>query len=106
MSRVTPYKVDRDVCGLPTLEPSPRNGGTDTERRERIMNIATRRSTRNDVIMFDIIPTLDQMDDYDVAAIADDVIGQYFSATGTPYYVVDVDEDAYWDAVERHTIAH
>ena len=70
------------------------------------MNIATRRSTRNDVIMFDIIPTLDQMDDYDVAAIADDVIGQYFSTTGVPYYVVDVDEDAYWDAVERHVIAH
>lgn len=56
--------------------------------------------------MFDIIPTLDQMDDYDVAAIADDVIGQYFSATGTPYYVVDVDEGAYWAAVERHAIAH
>lgn len=70
------------------------------------MNIATRRSTRNDVIMFDIIPTLDNADDYDVAAIADDVIGQYFSATGTPYYVVDVDEDAYWAAVERHVIAH
>lgn len=70
------------------------------------MNMSTRRSTRNDVITFDIIPTLDQMDDYDVAAIADDVIGQYFSATGTPYYVVDVDEDAYWVAVERHAIAH
>lgn len=56
--------------------------------------------------MFDIIPTLDQMDDYDVAAIADDVIGQYFSATGMPYYVVDVDEDAYWAAVQRHAIAH
>lgn len=70
------------------------------------MNIAARRSTRNDVIMFDIIPTLDQMDDYDVAAIADDVIGQYFSASGTPYYVVDVDEDAYWEAVERHVIVH
>lgn len=75
-------------------------------REEEIMDIATRRSTRNDVIMFDIIPTLDQMDDYDVAAIADDVIGQYFSATGVPYYVVDVDEDAYWDAVARHAIAH
>ena len=70
------------------------------------MNIATRRSTRNDVIMFDIIPTLDQVDDYDVAAIADDVIGQYFSATGTPYYLVDVDEGAYWEAVARHAIAH
>ena len=70
------------------------------------MGITARRSTRDDVIMFDIIPTLDQMDDYDVAAIADDVIGQYFSATGTPYYVVDVDEDAYWDAVARHAIAH
>lgn len=70
------------------------------------MNITTRRSTRDDVIMFDIIPTLDQMDDYDVAAIADDVIGQYFSATGTPYYVVDVDGDAYWAAVARHAIAH
>lgn len=70
------------------------------------MDISARRSTRNDVIMFDIIPTLDQMDDYDVAAIADDVIGQYFSATGTPYYVVAVGEDAYWDAVQRHAIAH
>lgn len=70
------------------------------------MNMSTRRSTRNDVITFDIIPTLDQMDDYDVAAIADDVIGQYFSATGTPYYVVDVDEGAYWAAVQRHAIAH
>lgn len=70
------------------------------------MDAIARRSTRNDVIMFDIIPTLDQMDDYDVAAIADDVIGQYFSSTGTPYYVVDVDEDAYWDAVQRHAIAH
>lgn len=70
------------------------------------MNIATRRSTRNDVVEFDIIPTLDNVDDYYVAAIADDVIGQYFSATGTPYYVVDVDEDAYWDAVKRHTIVH
>lgn len=70
------------------------------------MNIATRRSTRNDVIIFDIIPTLDQMDDYDVVAIANDVIGQYFSTSGTPYYVVDVDEDAYWAAVERHAIAH
>lgn len=70
------------------------------------MNMGTHRSTRNDVIMFDIIPTLDQMDDYDVAAIADDVIGQYFSATGTPYYVVDVDEGAYWAAVQRHAIAH
>lgn len=71
-----------------------------------IMDIIARRSTRNDVIAFDIIPTLDNVDDYDVAAIADDVIGQYFSATGTPYYVVGVDEDAYWDAVERHAIAH
>lgn len=70
------------------------------------MDIITRCSTRNDVIAFDIIPTLDNVDDYDVAAIADDVIGQYFSATGTPYYVVDVDEDAYWAAVERHAIAH
>lgn len=68
------------------------------------MNIATRRSTRNDVVEFDIVPTLDNVDDYDVAAIADDVIGQYFSATGTPYYVVDVDEGAYWAAVERHAI--
>jgi hypothetical protein len=70
------------------------------------MDTTARRSTRDDVIMYDIIPTLDQMDDYDVAAIADDVIGQYFSATGTPYYVVAVDEDAYWDAVQRHAIAH
>lgn len=70
------------------------------------MDIIARRSTRNDVIMFDIIPTLDNMDNYDVAAIADDVIGQYFSSTGTPYYVVDVDEDAYWDSVQRHAIAH
>ena len=77
-----------------------------TQREEEIMDNIARRSTRNDVIMFDIIPTLDQMDDYDVAAIADDVIGQYFSATGAPYYVVDVDEDAYWDAVERHAITH
>lgn len=70
------------------------------------MDTIARRSTRDDVIMYDIIPTLDQMDDYDVAAIADDVIGQYFSPMGTPYYVVDVDEDAYWDAVQRHAIAH
>lgn len=70
------------------------------------MDIIARRSTRNDVIMFDIIPTLDNVDNYDVAAIADDVIGQYFSTGGTPYYVVDVDEDAYWAAVERHAIAH
>lgn len=70
------------------------------------MDTVARRSTRDDVIMYDIIPTLDQMDDYDVAAIADDVIGQYFSSTGTPYYVVDVDEDTYWDAVARHAIAH
>ena len=70
------------------------------------MDITTRRSARGDVVEFDIIPTLDNVDDYDVAAIADDVIGQYFSATGTPYYVVDVDEDAYWAAVERHAIAH
>nr|DAV87828.1 MAG TPA: hypothetical protein [Caudoviricetes sp.] len=97
--------VGEGVHGLPILEPSPRDGGTDTERRE-IMDSIARRSTRNDVIEFDIIPTLDQVDDYDVAAIADDVIGQYFSPTGTPYYVVDVDEDAYWDAVQRHAIAH
>nr|DAQ47070.1 MAG TPA: Tetrahydromethanopterin S-methyltransferase subunit B [Caudoviricetes sp.] len=70
------------------------------------MDTSTGRSTRDDVIMFDIIPTLDQVDDYDVAAIADDVIGQYFSATGTPHYVVAVNEDAYWAAVERHAIAH
>lgn len=70
------------------------------------MNMSTSRSTRDDVITFDIIPTLDQVDDYDVAAIADDVIGQYFSSTGTPYYVVGVDEDAYWAAVQRHAIAH
>lgn len=70
------------------------------------MNMSARRSTRNDVVEFDIIPTLDNVGDYDVAAIADDVIGQYFSATGTPYYVVDVDEDAYWAAVQRHTITH
>lgn len=77
------------------------------QREERkIMNIATRRSTRNDVVEFDIVPTLDNVDDYDVAAIADDVIGQYFSATGTPYYVVAVDEGAYWAAVARHTITH
>ena len=70
------------------------------------MDATTRRSTRDDVVEFDIIPTLDNVDDYDVAAIADDVIGQYFSPMGTPYYVVDVDEDAYWDAVARHAIAH
>lgn len=97
--------VDEGVHGLPILEPSPRDGDN-TERRERIMNIAARRSTRNDVVEFDIIPTLDNVDDYDVPAIADDVIGQYFSTTGTPYYVVDVDEDAYWDAVARHAITH
>ena len=97
--------VDGDVRGLPILEPSPRDGDS-AERRERIMNITARRSTRNDVVEFDIIPTLDNVDDYDVAGIADDVIGQYFSPMGTPYYVVDVDEDAYWDAVARHTIAH
>jgi hypothetical protein len=76
------------------------------QREEEIMNIIARRSTRNDVVEFDIIPTLDNVGDYNVAAIADDVIGQYFSATGTPYYVVDVDEDAYWDAVQRHAITH
>lgn len=70
------------------------------------MDIIARRSTRSDVVEFDIIPTLDNAGDYDVAAIADDVIGQYFSATGTPYYVVDVDEDAYWAAVERHAITY
>lgn len=70
------------------------------------MDTVARRSTRDDVITFDIIPTLDRVDDYDVASIADDVIGQYFSATGTPYYVVDVDEDAYWAAVARHAITH
>lgn len=70
------------------------------------MDIIARRSTRDDVIEFDIAPTLDNVGDYDVAAIADDVIGQYFSATGTPYYVVDVDEDAYWAAVDRHTIIY
>lgn len=70
------------------------------------MDIIAHRSTRSDVVEFDIIPTLDNVDDYNVAAIADDVIGQYFSATGTPYYVVDVDEDAYWAAVQRHAIAH
>lgn len=105
MSGVTPHSVDEGVHGLPILEPSPRDGDS-AERRERIMNIATRRSTRNDVVEFDIVPTLDNVDDYDVAAIADDVIGQYFSATGTPYYVVDVDEDAYWAAVARHAITH
>lgn len=80
-----------------------------TQREEEIVDITdfiARRSTRSDVVEFDIIPTLDNADDYDVDAIADDVIGQYFSATGTPYYVVDVDEDAYWAAVERHVIAH
>lgn len=101
-----PSWVDEGAHGLPILESSLRNGGADTEKREETMDTIARRSTRNDVIMFDIIPTLDQIDDYDVAAIADDVIGQYFSATGTPYYVVDVDEDAYWAAVERHAIAH
>lgn len=70
------------------------------------MGIIARHSTRDDVVEFDIIPTLDNADDYDVAAIADDVIGQYFSATGTPYYVVDVDEDAYWEAVARHAIIY
>lgn len=104
---VTSGWVDEGVHGLPILEPSPRNGDNrNEEKREEIMETIARRSTRDDVIMFDIIPTLDQMDDYDVAAIADDVIGQYFSATGTPYYVVDVDEDAYWDAVARHAITH
>lgn len=105
MSGVTSRRVDGGVRGLPILESSPRDGDS-TERRERIVNIITRRSTRNDVIMFDIIPTLDNVDDYDVAAIADDVIGQYFSSSGTPYYVVDVDEDAYWDAVARRAITH
>nr|DAM57400.1 MAG TPA: hypothetical protein [Caudoviricetes sp.] len=33
MSRVTPPWVDEGVRGPPILEPSPRNGGTDTERR-------------------------------------------------------------------------
>nr|DAN02252.1 MAG TPA: hypothetical protein [Caudoviricetes sp.] len=100
-----PPWVDWGVHGLPILGSSPRDGDS-TKRRERIMDITTRRSTRNDVVEFDIIPTLDNADDYDVAAIADDVIGQYFSAIGTPYYVVDVDEDAYWDAVQRHAITH
>lgn len=70
------------------------------------MDNTTSRSTRNDVVEFDIIPTLDNVDDYDVAAIADDVIGQYFSVTGTPHYVVAVNEDAYWAAVQRHAITH
>lgn len=97
--------VDEGVHGLPILEPSPRDGDS-TQRREKIMSMSARRSTRNDVVEFDIIPTLDNVDDCDVAAIADDVIGQYFSCMGTPYYVVDVDEDAYWDAVARHAITH
>ena len=67
--------VDGGMHGPPILEPSPRDGDS-TGRRERIMNITTRRSTRNDVVEFDIIPTLDNVDDYDVPAIADDVIGQ------------------------------
>ena len=100
-----PPWVDEDAHDLPILGVSPRDGDS-TERRERIMSMSTRRSTRNDVVEFDIIPTLDNVDDYDVAMIADDVIGQYFSATGTPYYVVDVDEDAYWAAVRRYAIAH
>lgn len=106
MSGVTSSWVDCEVHGLPILGLLPRNGDTDTERREKIMNMSARRSTRNDVVEFDIIPTLDNVDDYDVAGIADDVIGQYFSATGTPYYVVDVDEDAYWAAVQRHAVTH
>lgn len=97
--------VDEDAHGLPILGSSPRDGDTDIERRE-IMDAIARRSTRNDVVEFDIVPTLDNVDDYDVAGIADDVIGQYFSATGTPYYVVDVDEGAYWDAVARHATTH
>ena len=83
---------------------SHHRGTVTTTQEEEIMDIIARRSTRNNVVEFDIIPTLDNVDDYDVNAIADDVIGQYFSATGTPYYVVDVDEDAYWDAVQRHAI--
>ena len=105
MSGVTPSWVDEGVHGLPILGSSPR-GGDSTKRRERIMSMSVRHSTRNDVVEFNIIPTLDNADDYDIAGIADDVIGPYFSATGTPYYVVDVDEDAYWDAVQRHTITH
>ena len=105
MSRVTSSWVDGGVQGLPILGSSPRDSDS-TERREGIMNITARRSTRNDVVEFDIIPTLDNADDYDVAGIADDVIGQYFSGTGAPYYVVDVDEDAYWAAVQRHAITH
>ncbi len=103
MSRVTSSWVDCGVRGLSILEPSPRNGGTDAERRG---NHGHHRSPQHQGRRYHVIPTLDQMDDYDVAAIADDVIGQYFSTTGTPYYVVDVDEDAYWAAVERHAIAH
>ena len=65
-------------------------------------------STRNEAIEREIITAIEAgdatRDEFDIDAIADEVIEQVISETGRVTYQITVDTDAFWAAVERHAL--
>lgn len=65
-------------------------------------------STRNEAIEREIIAAIEAGDatrsEFDIDAIADEVIDQVITETGQVTYQVTADTDDFWAAVERHAL--
>lgn len=77
---------------------------TDNEAHVDDMDYASPNSyvTRDDAIEHGILPALGEWgDDYDIDALADDVLFTTGEGTQHRYHVI-TDSDAFWEAAERH----
>ena len=65
-------------------------------------------STRNEAIEREIVTAIEAGDatrnEFDIDAIADEIIEQVTTETGQVTYQVTDDTDAFWAAVERHVL--
>ena len=65
-------------------------------------------STRNEAIEREIVTAIEAGDatrnEFDIDAIADEVIEQVITETGQVTYQVTADTDDFWAAVERHAL--
>lgn len=65
-------------------------------------------STRNEAIEREIVTAIEAGDatrnEFDIDAIADEVIEQVITETGQVTYQVTADTDDFWVAVERHAL--
>lgn len=65
-------------------------------------------STRNEAIDREIIAAIEAGDatrsEFDIDAIADEVIDQVITETGQVTYQVTADTNTFWAAVERHAL--